>query len=96
MFDQLYRDEKEKEQAKAELMGLMGLEQSIHKAWSIRFKMFDFSKEEDITELEEIFTKSTEKSNNESGVTILYENARFFDDGTFKMVLRWGIWNAKK
>ena len=98
MFDYIDKDFNEKdklrEKIKKEIPGFADAD-FFNYDWEMRFRVFDLTDEKDVKEVEQIYTNACKK-NKKSGVAIFYENGRFFDDGSFKMLVRWGIWNAKE
>lgn len=67
--------------------------------WKIKLKLFDMTSENDILELEKIYTESANILSDpninrmKSGIKILKESGQFFDNGVYKIMLQWGEWN---
>lgn len=67
--------------------------------WKIKLKLFDMTDDDNVHELETIYTScanflSDPNMNRiKSGVKILKESGQFFDNGTYKIMLQWGEWN---
>jgi hypothetical protein len=62
-------------------------------SWIMHVKVFNMLNEEHIKDLEEIYTKASNNGpNSNTGIRICYENGRFFEDGSFRVMMRWGEW----
>ena len=97
MLDYFYNESKTAEQEvskKPEVPG-MSLQSFMNRDWQMYFKIFDLTDENDVDKISEIYTEST-KNNKNKGTMIFQENGRFFEDGTFRMMIRWGEWESKK
>lgn len=68
-----------------------------NKTWTMRFRVFDLTDRDDIRAIEELYTRATKHGKNRTeGVTIIEEVGRFFDDGSYKMMVYWGEWKDEK
>ena len=97
MLDYFYNENQSAKQEvshKPEIPG-MSLQNFLNREWQMYFKIFDLTDEEDIEQISKIYTEST-KTNKNSGTMIFQENGRFFEDGTFRMMVRWGEWTTKE
>ena len=76
---------------KLNIPGLMA--QKIKKTkWRIFIKVFH---EEDLGELSEIYTKATDMSNKNKGLSIINEETKFLENGEFKILVKWGEWEIE-
>jgi len=94
MIDNPFEQKTDDSVLEQDYVKIPGFENNMHnRDWEMRFKLFDFGQEDDIAELEDIFTRSTKKNSSE-GVVIFHQEGSFFQDGSYKMMLRWGLWKS--